>query len=75
MVPLSWGLAQSNNSISAYLMSKLNPSQFVQLLHDYGVAQIFDGERLVASANALIDSSISISVSTEDLRAGTGAKL
>ena len=37
MVPLSWGLAQSNNWISAYLMSKLNPSQFVQLLHDYGV--------------------------------------
>lgn len=37
MVPLSWGLAQSNNWISAYLMSKLNPSQFVQLLHDYGI--------------------------------------
>lgn len=39
------------------------------------VAQIFDGERLVASANALIDSSISISSSAEDLRAGAGAKL
>lgn len=37
MVPLSWGLAQSNNWISAYLMSKLNPAQFVQLLHDYGI--------------------------------------
>lgn len=37
MVPLKWGLAQSNNWISAYLMSKLNPSQFVQLLHDYGI--------------------------------------
>ncbi len=37
MVPLSWGLAQSNNWISAYLMSKLNPSQFVQLLRDYGI--------------------------------------
>ena len=37
MVPLKWGLAQSNNWISAYLMSKLNPQQFVQLLHDYGI--------------------------------------
>lgn len=37
MVSLKWGLAQSNNWISAYLMSKLNPSQFVQLLHDYGI--------------------------------------
>ena len=37
MVPLKWGLAQSNNWISAYLMSKLNPSQFVQLLRDYGI--------------------------------------
>lgn len=37
MVPLKWGLAQSNNWVSAYLMSKLNPQQFVQLLHDYGI--------------------------------------
>ena len=47
----------------------------MKFLAGVGVAQIFDGERLVASANALIDSSISISVSTEDLRAGMGAKL
>ncbi|MFZ1235731.1 MAG: transglycosylase domain-containing protein [Prevotella sp.] len=37
MVTLKWGLAQSNNWISAYLMSRLNPSQFVSLLHDYGI--------------------------------------
>ena len=37
MVTLKWGLAQSNNWISAYLMSKINPQQFVQLLHDYGI--------------------------------------
>lgn len=37
MVTLKWGLAQSNNWISAYLMSKLNPQQFVNLLHDYGI--------------------------------------
>ncbi len=37
MVPLKWGLAQSNNWISAYLMSKLNPQAFVALLHEYGI--------------------------------------
>lgn len=37
MVSLKWGLAQSNNWISAYLMSKLSPQQFVSLLHDFGI--------------------------------------
>ena len=37
LVTLKWGLAQSSNWISAYLMSKLSPQQFVQLLHDYGI--------------------------------------
>ena len=37
MVTLKWGLQQSNNWISAYLMSKLNPDAFVQLLNEYGI--------------------------------------
>jgi len=37
MVTLKWGLAQSSNWVSAYLMSKLSPQQFVSLLHDYGI--------------------------------------
>ncbi len=37
MVTLKWGLQQSNNWISAYLMSKLNPQAFVDLLHQYGI--------------------------------------
>lgn len=37
MVTLKWGLAQSNNWISAYLMSKLNPQQFVTKLHEFGI--------------------------------------
>lgn len=37
MVTLRWGLQQSNNWISAYLMSRLSPSAFVELLHEYGV--------------------------------------
>ncbi len=37
LVSLKWGLAQSNNWISAYLMSKLNPEAFVELLKEYGI--------------------------------------
>lgn len=37
MVTLKWGLAQSNNWISAYLMSKMSPTGFVQLLNRYGI--------------------------------------
>lgn len=37
MVSLKWGLAQSSNWVSAYLMSKLDPHQFVELLHNYGI--------------------------------------
>lgn len=37
MVTLKWGLQQSNNWISAFLMSKLSPQAFVTLLHEYGI--------------------------------------
>ncbi len=37
MVTLKWGLQQSNNWIAAYLMDKLNPRMFVNLLHEYGI--------------------------------------
>ena len=37
VVDLRWGLANSNNWISAYLMSKLNPYSFKKLLHQYGL--------------------------------------
>lgn len=37
MVSLKWGLQQSNNWISAYLMSKLSPQQFVEILKKYGI--------------------------------------
>mgnify|MGYP006928628092 FL=1 len=40
-----------------------------------GNATLFDGERLVASANTLIDSGITIGLSFEDVRAGQGNKL
>ena len=37
MVNLKWGLANSNNWISAYLMSKLSPYALVRLIHSFGV--------------------------------------
>lgn len=37
MVTLKWGLAHSSNWVSAYLLSKLNPRQFVGLLGDFGI--------------------------------------
>ncbi len=37
MVTLKWGLAQSNNWISAYLMSRLNPQDLLRILDDFGI--------------------------------------
>ncbi|WP_294556604.1 transglycosylase domain-containing protein [uncultured Bacteroides sp.] len=37
MVTLKWGLANSDNWISAYLMGKLNPYNLVRLIHSFGV--------------------------------------
>ncbi|NDV66894.1 transglycosylase domain-containing protein [Bacteroides sp. 224] len=37
MVTLKWGLANSDNWISAYLMGKLNPYALVGLIHNFGV--------------------------------------
>ena len=37
MVTLKWGLATSNNWISAWLLNQLSPDLFVKLLHDFGI--------------------------------------
>ncbi len=37
MVPLKWALQQSNNWVSAYLMSRLNPKDFIRILNDFGI--------------------------------------
>ena len=37
MVTLKWGLSNSDNWISAYLMGKLNPYNLVRLIHSFGV--------------------------------------
>lgn len=37
MVTLKWALAQSNNWISAYLMSRINPQDYLRMLRDFGI--------------------------------------
>ena len=37
MVTVKWGLANSDNWITAYLMSKLNPCNLKRLIHTFGV--------------------------------------
>ena len=37
MVTVKWGLANSDNLITAYLMSKLNPYNLKRLIHTFGV--------------------------------------
>ncbi len=37
MVTVKWGLANSDNRITAYLMSKLNPYNLKRLIHTFGV--------------------------------------
>jgi penicillin-binding protein 1A len=42
MVTLRWGLANSNNWISARVMDKLSPYAFVRLLHSFGIRNHID---------------------------------
>ncbi|MCQ2111282.1 MAG: transglycosylase domain-containing protein [Bacteroidaceae bacterium] len=37
LVSIKWGLSRSNNNITAYLMSKLSPYEFKNILHEYGL--------------------------------------
>lgn len=41
-VTLRWGLANSNNWISAYLMERLSPSSLVRLMHSFGIRNYID---------------------------------
>ncbi|MCQ2066611.1 MAG: transglycosylase domain-containing protein [Bacteroidaceae bacterium] len=37
LVTLKWGLSRSNNNISAFLMSKLSPYEFLNILREFGL--------------------------------------
>lgn len=42
MVTLKWGLAQSNNYISAWLMKQFSPEPFVDIMHKAGIKSYID---------------------------------
>lgn len=42
MVTIQWGLQQSSNWVTAYLMSRLSPYTFVRLLHSFGLTGQMD---------------------------------
>lgn len=42
MVTLKWGLQNSSNWVTAYLMKQLSPYTFVRLLHSYGLRNYID---------------------------------
>lgn len=42
MVTLQWGLQQSSNWVSAYLIDKMSPYTFVRLLHSFGLKNTID---------------------------------
>ena len=57
MVTIQWGLQNSDNWVTAYLMSKLSPYTFVRLLHSFGLK----GE---------IDPVVSVCLGTPDVSVG-----
>lgn len=57
MVTIKWGLQNSSNWVTAYLMGRLSPSAFVRLLHSYGL-------------NNEMDPVVSICLGTPDVSVG-----
>lgn len=42
MVTLRWGLAKSNNNVTAYLMKQFSPKSLVNLMHSFGITSYLD---------------------------------
>ncbi|MDR2791358.1 MAG: transglycosylase domain-containing protein [Tannerellaceae bacterium] len=72
MVTLAWGLQQSSNWVSAYLMSKLSTGAFVRLLHSFGLRNHIDP--VVSLALGTPDVSVSEMVSGYTAFAGKGLR-
>ncbi|MDR3127447.1 MAG: transglycosylase domain-containing protein [Tannerellaceae bacterium] len=72
MVTLAWGLQQSSNWVSAYLMSKLSTGTFVRLLHSFGLRHQIDP--VVSLALGTPDVSVGEMVSGYTVFAGRGLR-
>lgn len=57
-VTIKWGLSRSNNNVTAFLMGKLNPYSFRNLLHTYGLRN-----RSIAPVPAICLGTCDVSVS------------
>ena len=73
MVTLKWGLQNSNNWISAYLMKQLSPYAFVRLLHSFGLESQMDP--VVSLCLGICDASVSEMVGGYSAFARKGIKV
>jgi len=73
MVSIRWGLQQSDNWVSAYIMGRLNPYTFARLLHSYGLKNHIDP--VVSLCLGVCDASISEMVSGYSVFANHGIRI
>ncbi|MCL1933751.1 MAG: transglycosylase domain-containing protein [Candidatus Azobacteroides sp.] len=73
MVSIRWGLQQSDNWVSAYLMKQLNPYAFARLLHSFGLKSPIDP--VVALCLGPCDASVSEMVSGYSVFANHGIRI
>ena len=75
IVTLRWGLQQSSNWVSAYLMSRLNPYAFARLLYSCGLKNLQDDrEAVVALCLGTPDASVGEMVSGYSIFANHGIR-
>lgn len=72
MVSIRWGLQTSNNWVTAYLMSKLNPYTFARTLHAFGLEGPIDP--VISLALGVCDASVSEMVTGYSAFANRGVR-
>jgi len=73
MVSIRWGLQQSDNWVTAYIMKQLNPYTFARLLHSYGLKSPITP--VVSLALGVCDASVSEMVSGYTTFANHGIRI
>ena len=73
MVSIRWGLQQSDNWVTAYIMKQLNPYTFARLLHSYGLKSPIDP--VVSLCLGICDASVGEMVSGYTVFANRGIRI
>jgi len=73
MVSIRWGLQQSDNWVTAYLMKQLNPYAFARLLHSFGLKSPIDP--VISLCLGSCDASVSEMVSGYSVFANHGIRI